>query len=225
MRNDCWRWLASTLLGSFIYLGHAAVGYSQTRAQNIHPIAPTSASTAAVTPDDTLEPIDQRNWRSFLKLAAKPNAMITPEDVESAFEQKVIHNERTDEYDIRGVLKYFESETPRFRNPHPDRKRIGIIFIFQDKDFFNRCPSRSQFVSDLRMAGWTLLHHAQERDVPDGIDNNHSTFHLPARDTFLKGDQGIIHLTYPNGCPDVAHMDADKLEFDRITRAPASEDL
>lgn len=59
----------------------AVTGEPITRAQNDPSVATASTSTVAVAGN----PLVQRHWQNFMKLAAKPSATVTLKDFENAF--------------------------------------------------------------------------------------------------------------------------------------------
>lgn len=206
--------LVTLLLIGFTGLAHSA-GHPQTGVQGGFASPAPSANTNAAISKGTLAAEDQRHWQDFLKLAAKPNAMVTTRDVESAFGQRMVPDSRTSAYGIPDAIGYFEHETPRFRRLYPGRKQLFIGLVLHDTDP-QTCLSETQVATDLQKAGWTPRSHEPDRNVV-GVDK--LRLHLSAEDTFLKGDQGILDLIYPKGCAYFPALQANKLEFDQITDA------
>jgi len=199
----------------------AAMGEPIARAQNAPLVAPTSASTTAAAPSNSLALSGQRHWQSFLKLAVRPNAIVTVEDLESAFGQKASH--QGDYYRIQDFVT-LEPNNDRFaRTAYPNRASNFISFDFLP-GLNETCISRGQVINDLQVAGWGLHAHSPgsiRGDIKEvmPLDMPYGSY------TFLKGDQGVLRLGYSEktNCAMKVTIESDKLEFDRIIHANATE--
>lgn len=206
----------------------AAMGQQIAQAQNAVLVAPASARTTAAVLRDSLGLSDQRNWQSFLKLAAKPNAIVTDKDLESAFEQKAVHQEQAGSYNFYRIqdIVTLDSNGDRFaRARYPNRTSNFISFHFFDGRNAETCITRYRAISDLQRAGWVLRIHSPAVSIQGDIREVMPPDMGYASYTFIKGDQGIAILGYleKTNCAVKLTMESDKLEFDRITHTNTSE--
>ncbi|WP_266171402.1 hypothetical protein [Dyella subtropica] len=192
----------------------AAMGQSIARAQSAPVVAAAPASSAAALPGDSLALSDQRHWQSFLKLAARPNAVVTLEDIKRSFRDETVSTTSPGQYGMPNALAYVVSIPERLRELFPGRKQIHLDFYFHDKDL-RTCLTKEELVSDLNRAQWRQL-FAHPEFVQPGVDGG-PPINYPAQTIFLKGDQGVISIAYAGGCPESASLDANKIYFDLLT--------
>ncbi|WP_199100932.1 hypothetical protein [Dyella sp. ASV21] len=198
----------------------SAIGQPRACAQsgNSPPPAPTDDNSAASTP--LLVISDQIHWQAVLKVAAKPNAMITIDDIKDSFQERTFKKVALGHYEIPGVLQYSVSDPERLREQFPDRKQIHIEVYFRDRDP-RTCLAKERLAHDLTGAGWNKLFARPELTQP-GLDGGPPTHHLP-EEIFVKEDQGVFSITYENDCPQNVAIDANKIYFDLLVRKPAME--
>ena len=164
------------------------------------------------------DPAARHDWQSFLKLAAKPNAIVTVNDLENAFGRKT--DDQGDYHRIQGVLITLMVNSDRFaRAVYPNRPTNFVSFDFTGSAIAETCIRRDQVISNLLAAGW-LLHAHSSGESPQGdireVPPSDSPF---GSHILLKGDQGVIHLGYSekSNCATTLTMESDKLTFDRLS--------
>jgi hypothetical protein len=219
------RYLNLTIVGIAI----AVAWNSMARAQNGSAIASASASTVSAITIDPSAVSDQRNWQSFQKLAVKPNAIVTVRDLENAFGQKATHQEKAgfyNFYSIRNIVMLDSNGDQLARARYPSRASNFVFFHFFDSRNAETCITRDQAISELQKAGWVLRIHTLPAPIQGDIrevmppDMGYATY------TFTKGDEGVAILGYleKTNCAGKLTMEADKLEFDRVTHSNLSGD-
>lgn len=201
-------------------IGLVTVGQSTVRAQKAPIDVPMPATTSAAVHGSDPRLSDDRNWKSFLELAAMPNAVVTLANLKNAFPQEVITSKLPGIYDIPYVLRYSVSESPRLQQRYPGRKQINISLDFQNSDS-TTCRTKDELVRDLQKAGWETYSNLPER-VEGGVDG--MQLNLPSEADMKKGDQGLLRLVYSNGCPSHVFMYADKIMFDSTPAANISKE-
>ncbi|WP_266171401.1 hypothetical protein [Dyella subtropica] len=197
----------------------AATGQSIARAQGAPVIAPAAASTAAAPLDDSLPLSDQRHWEGFLKLAAKPNAVVTVKDLEDAFGQKAVYLKKNglyDSYSIKDFVTLLPSEDRFAKERYPERASNYVSFGFLGRHN-KMCITRDQVISDLLNFGWILhAHSPAEGDLTEDMPDDMKV----GSDIFLKADQGVLRLIYSiTNCATTAIMQSNKLAFDEAIQA------
>jgi hypothetical protein len=207
-----------TLITSMIAV--MAMWQPKTLAQETFSSVPVSASTAATGSLQILAISDQHHWQNFLKLAAKPNAVVTLEDIKKSFNESMVSTTMSGSYEIPNVLKYHASVPERLHELFPDRKQVHVDLYFHDKNP-RTCLTKESLVSDLKGAGWKPLFTRPEIIQP-GLDGG-PPVHYPPETVFLKGDQGVFSIAYTSNCPESVSMDANKLYFDLLTHKKTSE--
>ncbi|RUL73702.1 hypothetical protein [Dyella choica] len=185
---------------------------SKIQAQGTPPVAPASASSALSASTGTKAWSGQSLWQGFLELAAKPNANITLGDLKKAFPKEKISQTLPGTYKISDVLSYSVSVPPRLHQLYPGRKMIYIAIYFKEADSAT-CPDKEKLVDDLEKVGWHLYSDLPAR-IEGGVDG--IQLHLPSEANFNKGGQGLLDLTYINGCPSQIFLQADKVRFEQI---------
>jgi len=165
-----------------------------------------------------VNPIVRQAWQSFLKLAAKPNAIVTVDDLESAFGQKAV--DQGDYYRIQGLpITLLVNDDRVTRAAYPNRSARLVSFDFSGSVVAGTCIRRDQVISNLLATGWMLHSHspgepsqgdAREVAPPDSPYGSY---------ILLKGDQGVIRLGYSerSNCATTLTMESDKLMFDRLS--------
>jgi len=156
-------------------------------------------------------------WQSFLKLASKPNAIVTVDDFESAFGQQVLH--QGDYYRMQGFVALRLNNDRFARAAYPNRSTNFVSFDFPGSSEAKTCISRSQAISDLKMTGWLVHFHSSgappQGDLKEALppDSPYGSY------TLIKGDQGVILLGYSErtSCATTLTMESDKLVFDRVS--------
>lgn len=200
----------------------AAMGQPIVRAQNTSLVASASASTTASGPGNSLVLSGQHHWQSFLKLAGKPNAIVTVKDLESAFGQKAVH--QGDYYRIQGFVTLAINNDRFARKTYPDRPSNFVSFEFPSESG-ETCITRSQVIRDLQMVGWVLHAHSQAGPIRGDIKEIMPSDMPYGSYTFMKGDQGVFLLGYSEktNCAMKVTMESDRIEFERIIHANATE--
>lgn len=203
----------------FAAIAIIVVDQSIAQAQSGSAAHPASMSTSGSSSGNAKVWGDQSHWRSFLEIAAKPEAAVTLEDVKKAFGSEKILSPLQNVYEIPHVLHYNASVTPRFHDKYPGRSQIYITLYFHDGNL-STCPSKEQMLGDLHAAGWAAYRNLPER-TESGVDG--IRLYLNSEADFLKADQGVLKLIYENGCPDQVFMQVDKIEYDEIKQTLTKE--
>ncbi|WP_266171400.1 hypothetical protein [Dyella subtropica] len=214
----------------------AAMGPPIARAQNAPPVASAPASTTAANVRDPVALSDQRHWQSFLKLAAKPNAVVTVEDLEGAFQEKSVHRKNPgfpDSYKIQNFVEIaFGSNRLGLTLHYPERGSNFTFYEFlpprpNDNPWIDTkpCIAHEQAMRDLQRAGWVLHTHSPGEPIHGDIREQIPPGMPLGWYTLIKGDQGVLTLVYsePTHCADRIIMQSDKFEFNRVTRAATPE--
>lgn len=207
----------------------AVAGQLLARAQNASLTIPAPISTAASAPGDSPAVNDQQHWHGFLKLAAKPDAVVTAKDLEEAYGQKPAHRQQAgfyNYYSIKDFVTLFPDGDEAARKRYPNQSSIFASFYFFGGNNPETCITRAQAIRELQRIGWRLYAHSSAKLVQGDIKEVKLSNTTPASDTLLKGDKGIVYLSYPEKteCIGSVRMKANKLEFDQITHGPASKD-
>lgn len=157
-------------------------------------------------------------WQGFLKLAAKPDAVVTVDDLEGAFGKRAV--DQGDYHRIPGIpIALLVNHDRVNRADHQNRSTVFVSFDFIDSLMIDRCIRSAQAISDLLAIGWTLHSHTPGeppqgdiREAPPS-DSPYGSYLL------LKGDQGIIHLGYSErtSCATTLTMASDGLDLDRLS--------
>jgi len=197
-----------------IYLGHSVAGRAQAPESSGSPAAPPSASTSATASESSLAAEDGRHWQNFLKLAAKPNGLVTQQDVDAAFGEKLVYGTQQFPdygYKLGHFLRYFPSGNPLYLAKFPERKLSSTNLTFQDKDP-KTCLTESKITHDLQKAGWKFSSHEPGRRMPptDGGTGNSFVGYAPPNDIFQKGERGVVFVQYPTKCPSDLSMHTDR---------------
>jgi hypothetical protein len=198
----------------------ASQGQVIAMAQSALPESSSLANKTTSARQDQMVSSDERHWRSFLELAAIPNASVTLADLKRAFPREAITSTLPGVYEVHGVLRYSVSAAPRMQHLYPGRNQIYITLYFHNIDS-TTCPSKDKLVSDLQKVGWEIFSNLPER-AEGGVDG--VQLHLPSEARLKRGDQGILSLVYSNDCPRDVFLEADKVRFDEISSIHASKD-
>ena len=212
-----WGTLAALTLAGFIYFAQTVTGHTQTPVPGNSSTAPASASTAERASEGGLAAEDRRHWEDFLKLADKPNGLVTLQDVEVAFGEKLIYGKPSyaNFYELGTFLRYQEGVFPLYRAKHPKRKTSSVTLFLQDQNT-KTCMTPSKIAGDLQHAGWKFgnsLAAFPGSGPPRGCHNGLCPTPLPSvppTDYFKKGDQGILFVAYPTKCPGQVSMQTDR---------------
>jgi hypothetical protein len=204
-------------------------GQSIAQGQKESVVIQKPANTTAAAPEDAQALSDQRHWQSLLKLAAKPDAVVTVKDLEDTYQQKAVHREQVgffNYYSIKDFVTLFPDGDKFSRKRYPNRASVFISFYFFSGNNAKTCVTHTQAVHDLQEVGWRLHSHSPGKPIQGNIKEAIFSSATNASDTFLKDDQGIIIISYPEstGCIGSLRMEADKLEFDRIINESTSKD-
>lgn len=180
--------------------------------------SPQQVDLGAGHAERATNPAAQRAWQSFLKLAAKPNAVVTVDDLEGAFGQKAV--DQGGYYRIQGVpITLLVNDDRVARVAYASRTANFVYFDFPGSVVAESCIRRDQAISDLLATGWALhspaLAEPSQGDIREAAppDSPYSS------DILLKGDQGVIRLGYSekSNCATTLTMASDKLMFDRLS--------
>jgi hypothetical protein len=195
-----------------------------------YPVPVSSASTGAANAvaGDSLVLNARRHWQSFLKLASKPNAIVTVNDLESAFGQKALHREQVGFYNyyrIQDVVTLTPISDQVLQPDHLSRMSSLIVFDFLAGHDPETCIASGQVIRDLQRAGWVLKTHtpgaAAQGDVKEIMpsDAPYGSY------SFVKGDQGVLSFGYSEKttCATSLRMESNKLKFDQINHVNATE--
>lgn len=205
-----------------IAIAIAVVGQSSARSQNASSVTPTPAGDTVVASSNSLAVNDQRHWKSFLKLAAKPDAIVTANDLEDAYGQKPIRREQAgfyNYYSIKDFVTLFPDGDETARKRYPNRPSVFDSFYCFDGNDPKTCITRAKAIRDLKRIGWMLYTHSPAKPIQGDIKEVMLSNMTSASDTLLNGDLGIVLLSYPEKtqCIGSVRMKANKLEFDQIT--------
>lgn len=212
-----WGTLAALTLAGFIYFAQTVAGHTQTPVPGNSSTAPASASTAERASEGGLVAEDRRHWEDFLKLADKPNGLVTLQDVEVAFGEKLICGKPSyaNFYELGAFLRYQEGVFPLYRAKYPDRKTSSVTLLLKNQNT-KTCLTRHKITNDLQNAGWKFgnqLAGSPGSGPPRGCHNSLCPTPLPRvppTDYFKKGDQGILYVAYPTKCPGEVSMQTDR---------------
>lgn len=158
---------------------------------------------------------DRRHWENFLKLANKPNGLVTLQEVEAAFGEKLANHNTYIFYKLGTFLTYQAGGFPLYRAKYPKRNTSSVSLFFQDQNT-KTCLTPSKIADDLRHAGWKFgnsLAAFPGSGPPRGCHNGLCPTPLPSvppTDYFKKGDQGILFVAYPTKCPGQVSMQTDR---------------
>jgi hypothetical protein len=197
----------------------AASGLPIVRAQDAPPVTSASRSINAAASEGSLALNDQLNWKSFLKLAAKPNGIVTVKDLEGAFGQKAVYQKKVglyDSYSIKDFITLFTNDDQFAKKQHPELTFNEVSFRFLGK-YQETCITRDQAISDLQKFGWALRAHSP-------VEGNFREM-MPAdmkvgSDMLTKGDQGVLRLIFSiTNCATTIVMQSNKLAFDKVIQA------
>ena len=221
--------LTAMFLAGFIYFAQTVAGQTQTPTPSNSSTLPPSASKAVMASEGGPAAEDRRHWEDFLKLADKPNAVFTLQDVEAAFGGKLVTGEPKyiAYYKLGSFLRYQAVDDPSYSAKYPGRGKDSITLLLREKDA-RTCLPRSKITRDLQKAGWKFLTHnaaapgfGSPRNCPKNGLCPAMTPPVPANDDFTKGDQGILYVYYLADCPSEILMRADRDVFKLIpSRSP-----
>lgn len=167
------------------------------------------ATSPLVVPQNDLIAEDNRRWHDFLKLAAKPNAFITLDDVEAAFGEKLIF--MSGRYMLGESIMNSVIYSTQNRPQHHQSRTDDIQVKFMDKDR-RTCLPKSTITAGLRKTGWKFV--TRVPGTPAQIRCSDLCMGgMPPRDEFLKGDQGVASVSYVGGCPTEVEVAADRERF------------
>lgn len=205
-----------------------AIGQSAVRAQNGLPAASTSINSiaAVVRGDQVLT--ERQHWHDFLKLAAKPDAVVTLKEFEGAFGQKAVHRGDVSFYDFYGIQGFVTLDLHgdrAARKAYPRRVSNLVTFDFLGALMTETCITRDQVLGDLQKVGWELRMDSPAKSIQGDIKEIYPADMPYGSYTLVKGTQGVLLFTYSSktNCAKKVTMQSDKLEFDRVNHINASE--
>src|SRR6185312_675005 len=137
--------LGAMFLAGFICFAQTVAGQTQTPAPSNSSTLPPSASKAVMVSEGGLAAEDRRDWADFLKLADKPNAVFTLQDVEAAFGEKLVTGEPKymAYYKLGSFLRYQAVDDPSYGAKYPGRRKDSITLLLREKDA-RTCLPRSK---------------------------------------------------------------------------------